>query len=831
MGHTRLNNGYKLFNGDGRVSFLTKKKGRKFIFPWNIIFIFSLFIFSMDGLADEILIPAVGSWSMDGDTIDRSGNNNDGYLSGAAELVDDVLKLNNIADRLVIPNNTYLDMTNTNHSFSLWFKADGTGQGRLLERLSGGAIGAGYALLLNDGQLVFEMRLTTGGVTISSPLTSAYNDGQWHHVGITVDIAHKVIRLYVDGTEVNKVSYTGNLIDKAGSELLVGHFMAQVSGMLDELAIYHHLLSATDVQILATKRITPPPSSQAVPKGHWKMDGNNLDSSGNHNDGYLFGSATFLNNTLTLNNNLDRMVIPDNVYLDVANSNHSFSLWFKADTNGEGRLLERLSGGAIGAGYVLLLRDGRVIFETRSTQESVITNSPASISYQDNEWHHVVVTVDISHKKVQLYIDARHVNSTSYRGDLIDKTGSELFIGLFMSHVAGAIDDVRIYHQLLSTNQIHSLATDGSKHPRLNDTGVTRLHGDDAGQDALLGRDARPETNDNSDGYKGFSFLKLGYDGQPLAIQNQAWSETGNEAAGTKWSCVEDKTTGLVWKLDRSNTSTAVCGITDWHNPLREELHSIVNYEIDHEVEDGSIWWPVGKPKKIDSDYFPYDFEMVSSKGNTSEYSWILEGSIPFAETIAKRAYQGPKVHRRYSFATEATTLQCNHMDPDFPATTLHLKDNGDGTVSDNKTGLMWKKCGERQHWNATNNQCEGSPRIEYPFVFPFEVETFTWEGALKQAVAVNSGTSGENLGKHDWRVPNIKELSSIVEEKCWFPAVNSAIFPLTRVYGVYWSSSQAVSVRNGGGLYVNFATGGDYQDQGDGYFHRKHYVRLVRDK
>ena len=96
----------------------------------------------------------------------------------------------------------------------------------------------------------------------------------------------------------------------------------------------------------------------------------------------------------------------------------------------------------------------------------------------------------------------------------------------------------------------------------LNDTAITtcsdgannRLscpRSDYPGQDAEYGRDANSATNSDSDGHAGFSFVKIGSTGQPLAIQNGTWSNSGSEAAGTKWSCVQDNVTKLVWEVDR----------------------------------------------------------------------------------------------------------------------------------------------------------------------------------------------------------------------------------------------------------------------------------------
>lgn len=111
-------------------------------------------------------------------------------------------------------------------------------------------------------------------------------------------------------------------------------------------------------------------------------------------------------------------------------------------------------------------------------------------------------------------------------------------------------------------------------------------------------------------------------------------------------------------------------------------------------------------------------------------------------------------------------------------ATTTHLQDNGDGTVSDIKTGLVWKKCSEGQSWNSGENSCDGN------------TNTYNWKASLQRARAVNKGSEGENLGKIDWRIPNIKELSSIVERKCIDPSINATIFPFTASTLTYVSST-----------------------------------------
>ena len=110
--------------------------------------------------------------------------------------------------------------------------------------------------------------------------------------------------------------------------------------------------------------------------------------------------------------------------------------------------------------------------------------------------------------------------------------------------------------------------------PQLNDTGI--VWGGDfptgnnstctghkiTAQDCSHGRDAKARLGILSllkvgGGVAGFDFTKLGSNGSPITIQNQSWTSggTGTESAGTKWSCIRDNVTGLVWEIKTDNGS------------------------------------------------------------------------------------------------------------------------------------------------------------------------------------------------------------------------------------------------------------------------------------
>ncbi len=95
--------------------------------------------------------------------------------------------------------------------------------------------------------------------------------------------------------------------------------------------------------------------------------------------------------------------------------------------------------------------------------------------------------------------------------------------------------------------------------------------------------------------------------------------------------------------------------------------------------------------------------------------------------------------------------------------------DHGEGTMTDNLTGLMWTK----------DANLPGAPK--------------KWQEALDYVVGMNSG-SYPNFGYNDWRLPNVVELESLVIQVASAMELNRQgflNFPLTAWYD-YWSSTTA---------------------------------------
>ncbi|SKA83931.1 Protein of unknown function [Thiothrix eikelboomii] len=139
--------------------------------------------------------------------------------------------------------------------------------------------------------------------------------------------------------------------------------------------------------------------------------------------------------------------------------------------------------------------------------------------------------------------------------------------------------------------------------------------------------------------------------------------------------------------------------------------------------------------------------------------------------------------------------------------------DNQDGTVTDLKTKLIWKKCAEGQRWEASSNSC---------LVGDGTVIQYNWREALELANTTNS--SGGFAGSVNWRLPNIKELSSIIENACYGPAINLSVFPSTPA-GIFWSATPYI----GGNEYA-WSVRFNYGQNSMNYKYDYYFARLVRD-
>lgn len=135
-------------------------------------------------------------------------------------------------------------------------------------------------------------------------------------------------------------------------------------------------------------------------------------------------------------------------------------------------------------------------------------------------------------------------------------------------------------------------------------------------------------------------------------------------------------------------------------------------------------------------------------------------------------------------WAAPAHVAACSHNIPPSNPDTVYVL-HGDGTVTDTRTGIMWKQCVE----GLSGTDCSQGTATTMPW-----------------AEALNHAEGHSFAGFSDWRLPNITELGSLVEECMVMPTINTATFPSTPGAWVWSSSPYAGS--SSSAWYIYFANG-----------------------
>ncbi len=262
---------------------------------------------------------------------------------------------------------------------------------------------------------------------------------------------------------------------------------------------------------------------------------------------------------------------------------------------------------------------------------------------------------------------------------------------------------------------------------------------------------------------------------------------------------VTDNLTGLVWEQKTAETeqysyityseAASYCeglslgGHDDWRVPTRREFSTLLNH--------GRL------SPSLDVTYFPdYTYNGANEVyyWTSSVYHddpaqmWKVQMSFGIMEAII--APQSPPHKVRCVRGAE---------EPEADYT-----DNGNGTVTDNLTGLMWEQKTD-----------DGGSRDKDT--------TVTWKDALSYCEDLVLGSYS------DWRLPNPKELERIVDLSTSNPAVDTTYFPNTN-NGFYWTGTSCVGCHKFKAFSYDFADGrlyfgvkfldGDYPEN---------YVRCVR--
>ena len=228
-----------------------------------------------------------------------------------------------------------------------------------------------------------------------------------------------------------------------------------------------------------------------------------------------------------------------------------------------------------------------------------------------------------------------------------------------------------------------------------------------------------------------------------LVINPMSFTDNGD---GT----ITDNNTGLMWQKTDGGEMTfeatsnycknlTLGGFTDWRLPTGIELFSLNDFDRINPA--------------LNTIYFP---ETAAEYWWTSEVCaddatkiWVVNagggiGAHPKTETVSAGGIK--HFHVRAVRNAQTSTFSVSHF-----------TDNGNGTITDNYTGLTWQKI---QSANL-----------------------MTWEEALTYCKTVTLAN------KSDWRLPNIKELQSLNDPTLSKPSFNKTYFP-NMISGNYWSST-----------------------------------------
>ena len=189
--------------------------------------------------------------------------------------------------------------------------------------------------------------------------------------------------------------------------------------------------------------------------------------------------------------------------------------------------------------------------------------------------------------------------------------------------------------------------------------------------------------------------------------------------------------------------------------------------------------------------------------------------------TLQSHAFQLPDTGQTkcYQAVSPYAEIPCagTGQDGAYSINPMSFTDSGNGTVSDNNTGLIWQKCSVGQNNDAS---CSGSA-----VTYNWYKASGTYDASYNSATQNVCGalTLG---GSSSWRLPSKKELTSIVDYSIPYPGptIQQTRFPNT-VASYYWSSTTNASYPNYAWI-VYFYGGyvGSYVDKGNNY-----YVRCVR--
>ncbi|MFB0553020.1 MAG: LamG domain-containing protein [Phycisphaerae bacterium] len=201
----------------------------------------------------------IAYYPLDIDTLDASGNGNDGTVNGDPIFVDGVvgtaMEFDGAGDFLDCGNNPILALTDA-VSISAWIKVAVLGADHKVGGNQDGANG-GYKMSVYNDKIEFEIRTSGNSAVLNRSVAGGtlLDVGVWYHVVGVYSLADGYIRTYVDG-KLDRELLTTEALGASPGALMIGcepfsTGQYNFNGVMDDIRVYNKALSEDEARYLA----------------------------------------------------------------------------------------------------------------------------------------------------------------------------------------------------------------------------------------------------------------------------------------------------------------------------------------------------------------------------------------------------------------------------------------------------------------------------------------------------------------------------------------------------------------------------------------------------
>jgi len=201
----------------------------------------------------------IAYYPLDIDTLDASGNGNDGTVNGDPNFVEGIvataMEFDGDGDFLDCGNNPILALTDA-VSISAWIKVAVQGADHKVGGNQDGANG-GYKMSVYNDKIEFEIRTSGNSAVLNRSVEGGtiLEVGVWYHVVGVYSLADGYIRTYVNG-ELDRELETTEALGASPGALMIGcepfsTGQYNFNGVMDDIRVYNKALSEDEARYLA----------------------------------------------------------------------------------------------------------------------------------------------------------------------------------------------------------------------------------------------------------------------------------------------------------------------------------------------------------------------------------------------------------------------------------------------------------------------------------------------------------------------------------------------------------------------------------------------------